>query len=84
MNAVIAILAAVYSREQTGKGQMVETSLVDGLISLSTQDYIRFFVGGEVPLHPAPEMGEHTHRILQELLGIDGETLMRLEQNDVI
>lgn len=49
MNAVIAILAAVYSREQTGKGQMVETSLVDGLISLSTQDYIRYFVGGEVP-----------------------------------
>ena len=48
MNAVIAILAAVYSREQTGKGQMVETSLVDGLISLSTQDYIRYFVGGEV------------------------------------
>lgn len=49
MNAVIAILAAVYNREQTGKGQMVETSLVDGLISLSTQDYIRYFVGGEVP-----------------------------------
>ena len=38
----------------------------------------------EVPLHPAPEMGEHTHRVLQELLGIDGETLMRLEQNGVI
>ena len=49
MNAVIAILAALYGREQTGKGQMVETSLVDGLISLSTQDYIRYFVGGEVP-----------------------------------
>jgi len=49
MNAVIAILAALYNRVQTGKGQMVETSLVDGLISLSTQDYIRYFVGGEVP-----------------------------------
>ena len=49
MNMVIAILAALYNREQTGKGQMVETSLVDGLISLSTQDYIRYFVGGEVP-----------------------------------
>lgn len=49
MNAVIAILAAVYNRQQSGKGQMVETSLVDGLISLSTQDYIRYFVGGEVP-----------------------------------
>lgn len=49
MNAVIATLAALYSREKTGKGQMVETSLVDSLISLSTQDYIRYFVGGEVP-----------------------------------
>jgi len=49
MNAVIAILAAIYSREQTGAGQMVETSLVDGLISLSTQDYIRYFAGGEIP-----------------------------------
>lgn len=49
MNAVVAILAALYGRQQTGKGQMVETSLVDGLISLSTQDYIRYFVGGEVP-----------------------------------
>ena len=49
MNAVIAILAAIYGREQSGKGQMVETSLVDGLISLSTQDYIRYFVGCEVP-----------------------------------
>ena len=49
MNAVIAILAALYGRMHTGLGQMVETSLVDGLISLSTQDYIRYFVGGEVP-----------------------------------
>lgn len=48
-NIVVAILAALYARQQTGRGQMVETSLVDGLISLSTQDYIRYFVGGEVP-----------------------------------
>ncbi len=49
INAVVAILAALYCRQQTGIGQMVETSLVDGLISLSTQDYIRYFVGGEIP-----------------------------------
>jgi formyl-CoA transferase len=49
MNAVIAVLAALYDRQQTGMGQMVETSLVDGLISLSTQDYIRYFHAGEVP-----------------------------------
>lgn len=49
VNAVVAILAALYSRMQTGKGQLVETSLVDSLISLSTQDYIRYFAAGEVP-----------------------------------
>ena len=38
----------------------------------------------EVPLEPAPELGEHTHAVLQELLGLDAETLSRLEQNGVI
>ena len=49
VNAVLAILAALYCRSVTGQGQMVETSLVDSLISLSTQDYIRYFAAGEVP-----------------------------------
>ena len=38
----------------------------------------------EVPLQPAPELGEHTHAVLQELLGLDEETLSRLEQSGVI
>ena len=50
VNAVLAILAALYCRNQTGQGQMVETSLVESLISLSTQDYIRYFAAGEVPV----------------------------------
>ena len=50
VNIVLAILAAVYNRSQTGLGQKVETSLVDSLISLSTQDYIRYFAAGEVPM----------------------------------
>ncbi len=49
INCVTAILAALYCRERTGEGQMVETSLVDSLISLSASDYIRYFVSGEVP-----------------------------------
>jgi len=49
MNAVVAILAAIYHKMQTGEGQMVETSLVDGLIALSAQDYIRYFTAGQVP-----------------------------------
>lgn len=50
VNAVLAILAALYCRNITGQGQMVEVSLVDSLISLSTQDYIRYFAAGEVPV----------------------------------
>ena len=38
----------------------------------------------EVPLQPAPELGEHTHAVLQELLGMDTKTLSRLEENGVI
>ena len=49
VNAVLAILAALYSRSMTGLGQMVETSLVDSLVALSTQDYIRYFAAGMVP-----------------------------------
>ena len=49
MNIISAILAALYFRQQTGLGQLVETSLVDSLISLSTQDYIRYFAAGDVP-----------------------------------
>lgn len=49
INIVVAILSALYARNTTGKGQMVETSLVDSLISLSTQDYIQYFIAGTVP-----------------------------------
>ncbi len=49
VNIVLAILAALYCRSQTGVGQLVETSLVESLISLSTQDYVRFFAAGMVP-----------------------------------
>lgn len=49
MSIVIAILSAVYARQTTGEGQMVETSLVDSLISLSTQDYIQYFIAGIAP-----------------------------------
>ena len=50
VNIVVAILAAVYCQKMTGRGQKVEASLVDSLISLSTQDYIRYFAAGEVPV----------------------------------
>ena len=49
VNAVVAILAAVYNRYQTGVGQKVETSLVDSLIALNAQDYIRYFAADMIP-----------------------------------
>lgn len=50
ITCLVAILAALYCRNKTGLGQKVETSLVEALISLSTQDYIRYFTDGEVPI----------------------------------
>lgn len=37
-----------------------------------------------VPLIPAPQLGEHTHEVLQELLGLDESALGQLEQAGVI
>ncbi len=50
MSIVIGILSALYCRNCTGQGQKVEAALVDSLISLSCQDYIRYFAAGEVPM----------------------------------
>ena len=38
----------------------------------------------DVPLRPAPEMGQHTCEVLQQLLGLDEEALKGLEQAGVI
>ena len=37
-----------------------------------------------VPLSPAPELGQHTYAVLQELLHLDEEALTRLAQSGVI
>ena len=49
VTSLVALLAALYCKNQTGLGQMVEVSLTDSLIALSAQDYIRYFANGEVP-----------------------------------
>lgn len=38
----------------------------------------------EIALTPAPQMGLHTHEVLQELLGFDEQKLLQLEKNGVI
>lgn len=38
----------------------------------------------EVPLTPAPEMGQHTQDVLRELLGLSARELLHLEENGII
>lgn len=46
MNMVIGVLAALHARTITGKGQRVETSLVDSIIALQQSENNRYFVTG--------------------------------------
>lgn len=48
-NAVQGILAALYVRERTGRGQRVESSLLEGQISWLTYHAAAYLASGEVP-----------------------------------
>ena len=48
MNAIIGILAALHSRQNTGMGQKVETSLVESIICLQQPENNRYFVNGQI------------------------------------
>lgn len=48
-NAVQGILAALYVRERTGKGQRIESSLLEGQVSWLTYHAVSYFATGEVP-----------------------------------
>ncbi len=47
--AVSAILAALYHRTKTGRGQYIETSLLDAGVALSVWEATEYFSGGGVP-----------------------------------
>ncbi len=49
MFAVIGILAALAARERTGRGQLVDTSLLEAPIALSVYEAAQYFSTGEVP-----------------------------------
>jgi CoA:oxalate CoA-transferase len=56
--AVIGIMAALYYRSLTGKGQWYDGSMVDGLFSSLENAVVRYTSGGEIPAaigtaHPA-------------------------------
>ena len=48
--ATIGILAALHARQQTGKGQMIDTSLADAGVALSVWEATEYFSGAGVPV----------------------------------
>ncbi|MBI2910462.1 MAG: CoA transferase [Chloroflexi bacterium] len=49
MHAALGIMAALLARVKTGKGQYVDISMTDGVLSLLTHEATRYFYTGVVP-----------------------------------
>ena len=49
MFAAYAVVAALFHRQRTGEGQMIDTSLLDGQLALLTYQAGRYFATGESP-----------------------------------
>ena len=49
MFAAYAVMVALYNRQETGLGQMIDTSLLDGQVNLLTFQAGRYFATGEAP-----------------------------------
>lgn len=49
MHGAIGILAALAARHQTGRGQYVDISMMDGAVSLLVQSLSTFYATGQVP-----------------------------------
>jgi crotonobetainyl-CoA:carnitine CoA-transferase CaiB-like acyl-CoA transferase len=47
-NLLAGILAALYAREHTGRGQLVETSLLGGQVWAQAGEYTRFLLSGQI------------------------------------
>jgi len=48
-NLALAIMMALYQREQTGEGQWVHTSLLEALLTMMDFQAARYLIDGEVP-----------------------------------
>jgi crotonobetainyl-CoA:carnitine CoA-transferase CaiB-like acyl-CoA transferase len=49
MFAAYAISAALYHRQRTGEGQLIDTSLLDGQLAMLTYQSARYFATGKAP-----------------------------------
>ena len=50
LNAAFAILAALYHREKTGEGQMIDVALLDSIMPLMGWVAANLLIGGQAPL----------------------------------
>ncbi len=49
MHGAIGILAALMARQQTGRGQYVDISMMDGTVALLAQSFSTYFATGQIP-----------------------------------
>ena len=49
MHGAIGVLAALVARQQTGRGQYVDISMMDGTLALLAQSFSTFFSTGKIP-----------------------------------
>jgi len=49
MHAAIGILAALYARNQTGRGQYIDVAMMDGTMLVMAQTFSTYFATGRIP-----------------------------------
>ena len=81
LNAVIAILAAIIAREKTGKGQYIDLSMLDGLLSLMVTLYPAYFADRNLPERGKGKLS-WTAIALQDKISVDFDEAIKALEPD--